>query len=78
MWSCPTSTFVSVTGGVAALFSAFGGEGPLLLVLDDVHWATRTMLQGVLDVARTHNGIALPIDINVARFPSPSASQNGD
>lgn len=34
--------------------------------------------QGVLDVARTHNGIALPIDINVARFPSPSASQNGD
>jgi len=44
----------------------------------DVGHAFANVWQGVLDVARTHNGIALPIDINVARFPSPSASQNGD
>lgn len=44
----------------------------------DVGHAFADAWQGVLDVARTHNGIALPIDINVARFPSPSASQNGD
>ena len=30
------------------------------------------MWQGVLDVWRTHNGVRLPIDINVAAVPSPS------
>ncbi len=44
----------------------------------DVGHAFADAWQGVLDVARTHNGIALPIDINVARFPSPSGSQNGE
>jgi len=44
----------------------------------DVGHAFANVWQGVLDVARTHNGIALPIDINVAKFPSPSASQNTD
>lgn len=44
----------------------------------DVGHAFADAWQGVLDVARTHNGIALPIDINVARFPSPSGSRNGD
>lgn len=29
--------------------------------------------QGLLDVVETHNGIRLPIDVNVAQFPSPSA-----
>ena len=28
--------------------------------------------QGMLDVVRTHNGVKLPIDINVAAVPSPS------
>ena len=48
-----------VRQAVAALFSALGREGPLLLVLDDVHWATRTMLQGMLDVARQVHGHVL-------------------
>ncbi len=30
--------------------------------------------QGVLDVVQTHNGVRLPIDVNVANVPSPSAS----
>jgi hypothetical protein len=28
--------------------------------------------QGVLDVVQTHNGVRLPIDVNVANVPSPS------
>jgi hypothetical protein len=28
--------------------------------------------QGVLDIVETHNGVRLPIDISVARAPSPS------
>ncbi len=44
----------------------------------DVGKAFANVWQGVLDVARTHNGITLPIDINVGRFPSPSSSQNSD
>ena len=28
--------------------------------------------QGVLDVVETHNGVRLPIDVNVAQLPSPS------
>ncbi|MDQ3244415.1 MAG: DUF1906 domain-containing protein [Gemmatimonadota bacterium] len=31
--------------------------------------------QGVLDVVQTHNGVQLPIDVNVAKFPSPSAGR---
>jgi hypothetical protein len=28
--------------------------------------------QGILDVVETHNGVMLPIDVNVAQLPSPS------
>jgi hypothetical protein len=28
--------------------------------------------QGILDVVETHNGVRLPIDVNVAQLPSPS------
>jgi hypothetical protein len=28
--------------------------------------------QGLLDVVETHNGVRLPIDVNVAHLPSPS------
>ena len=31
--------------------------------------------QGVLDVVQTHNGVRLPIDVNVAAVPSPSFTQ---
>ena len=40
-----------VRGAVAALFSALAADGPLLLVLDDLHWATPSMLDGLLHVA---------------------------
>ena len=40
-----------VRPAVAALFTALAADGPLLLVLDDLHWATPIMLDGVLDVA---------------------------
>jgi hypothetical protein len=32
--------------------------------------------QGLLDVVRTHNGVRLPIDVNVAAVPSPSSHVN--
>ena len=32
--------------------------------------------QGMLDVVRTHNGVKLPIDINIASVPSPSAASD--
>jgi len=31
--------------------------------------------QGILDVVQTHNGVRLPIDVNVAAVPSPSATE---
>ena len=31
--------------------------------------------QGLLDVVRTHNGVQLPIDVNVAAVPSPSFTE---
>jgi hypothetical protein len=31
--------------------------------------------QGLLDVVRTHNGVRLPIDVNVAAVPSPSSHE---
>jgi hypothetical protein len=34
--------------------------------------------QGVLDIVETHNGVRLPIDVNVARFPSPSEDTASD
>ena len=38
----------------------------------EVGHAFAQVWQGVLDVVETHNGVRLPIDINVADFPSPS------
>src|SRR6185369_5835207 len=31
--------------------------------------------QGVLDIVQTHNGVRLPIDVNVASVPSPSSHE---
>jgi class 3 adenylate cyclase/tetratricopeptide (TPR) repeat protein len=44
---------------VAALFTALAAEGPLLLVVDDVHWATAAMLRGLVDVASRVRGPVL-------------------
>jgi len=38
----------------------------------DVGHAFAQVWQGVLDVVETHNGVKLPIDVNVAQMPSPS------
>lgn len=38
----------------------------------DVGHAFAQVWQGVLDVVETHNGVKLPIDVNVAQLPSPS------
>ena len=38
----------------------------------EVGHAFAKVWQGVLDIVETHNGVKLPIDINVAHLPSPS------
>lgn len=38
----------------------------------EVGHAFASVWQGVLDVVQTHNGVELPIDVNVAAVPSPS------
>jgi hypothetical protein len=38
----------------------------------DVGHSFAQVWQGVLDVVETHNGVRLPIDVNVAMLPSPS------
>jgi hypothetical protein len=38
----------------------------------EVGHAFASVWQGVLDIVETHNGVKLPIDINVAHLPSPS------
>lgn len=48
-----------VRDAVAALFTALACEGPLLLVLDDLHWATPTLVDGLLHVASRIRGPAL-------------------
>jgi tetratricopeptide (TPR) repeat protein len=45
-----------VREAVAGLFNALAAEGPLVLVLDDLHWATPTMVDGLLHVARLVRG----------------------
>ena len=34
--------------------------------------------QGILDIVQTHNGVQLPIDVNVASVPSPSSSASAN
>jgi hypothetical protein len=41
----------------------------------EVGHAFAQVWQGVLDVVQTHNGVQLPIDVNVASVPSPSSSE---
>jgi len=49
----------TVREAVAALFSALAADAPLLLVLDDLHWAGPVLVEGLLDVARQVRGQVL-------------------
>ncbi|MCW2570440.1 MAG: adenylate/guanylate cyclase [Frankiales bacterium] len=48
-----------VRRAVGALWSALAVDGPLVLLLDDLHWATPEMLDGLLDVAERTTGPVL-------------------
>ena len=50
-----------VREAVGALFTALAVDGPLLLVLDDLHWATDTMVDGLLHVAGLTRGRVLVV-----------------
>jgi class 3 adenylate cyclase/tetratricopeptide (TPR) repeat protein len=52
-----------VAHAVAALFEALAADGPLLLVLDDLHWATPAMLAGLLDVVGRLRGGVLVVAV---------------
>ncbi|HUR51076.1 MAG TPA: adenylate/guanylate cyclase domain-containing protein [Mycobacteriales bacterium] len=55
----PASGGVAVREAVAALFTALAAEGPLLLVMDDLHWATPLLIDGLLHVAERTRGPVL-------------------
>lgn len=42
----------------------------------DVGHAFANVWQGLIDVVQTHNGIRLPIDVNISHVPSPSSNLN--
>ena len=48
-----------VRSAVAALFTALAADAPLLLVLDDLHWAGPVLVDGLLDVAAQVRGRVL-------------------
>jgi tetratricopeptide (TPR) repeat protein len=52
-----------VRRAIAALWSALAAEGPLVLILDDLHWATPAMLEGLQDVAERTTGPVLLLGI---------------
>jgi class 3 adenylate cyclase/tetratricopeptide (TPR) repeat protein len=52
-----------VRRAVAALWTALAADGPLILLLDDLHWATPLMLDGLLDVAQRTSGPVLLVGL---------------
>jgi class 3 adenylate cyclase/tetratricopeptide (TPR) repeat protein len=52
-----------VRRAVAALWTALATEGPLVLMLDDLHWATPAMLDGLRDVAEATAGPVLLVGL---------------
>jgi class 3 adenylate cyclase/tetratricopeptide (TPR) repeat protein len=48
---------------VAALLSALAADGPLVLVTEDLHWATPAMLAGLLDVVQRTRGAVLFVGV---------------
>ncbi len=67
-----------VRQAVAALFTALAADGPLVLVLDDLHWATPTTLEGLLDVASQTSGAVLLLGVgrpDMLRLPGQASPQ---
>jgi class 3 adenylate cyclase/tetratricopeptide (TPR) repeat protein len=52
-----------VRQAVAALFTALAADGPLVLVVDDLHWATPVMIRGLLDVVMQTRGPVLLLGV---------------
>jgi class 3 adenylate cyclase/tetratricopeptide (TPR) repeat protein len=52
-----------VRRAVAALFTALAAEGPLVLVVDDLHWATPTTLDAIVDVVTQTRGPVLLLGV---------------
>ena len=52
-----------VRQAVAALFTALARDAPLLLVLDDLHWATPATVDGLLDVVSLTRGQVLMLGV---------------
>jgi class 3 adenylate cyclase/tetratricopeptide (TPR) repeat protein len=52
-----------VRQAVAALFTALAADGPLVLVTDDMHWATPVMLSGLQDVVAQTRGRVLLLGV---------------
>jgi class 3 adenylate cyclase/tetratricopeptide (TPR) repeat protein len=48
---------------IAALWTALAADGPLVLLLDDMHWATPAMIDGLLDVADRTQGPVLLVGL---------------
>jgi class 3 adenylate cyclase/tetratricopeptide (TPR) repeat protein len=53
----------SPRSAAAALFNALADEGPLLLVVDDLHWATPAMLEGLLEIVGRLRGPVMVIGV---------------
>ncbi|MBK5305531.1 MAG: tetratricopeptide repeat protein [Frankiaceae bacterium] len=52
-----------VRRAIAALWTALSVDGPLVLLLDDLHWATPSMLEGLRDVAARTRGPVLLVGL---------------
>ena len=62
---------------MAALLTALGHDGPLLLVLDDLHWATPEMLSGLVDVLGQCTSGALLVGVGRSDVLEMSSSASG-
>ncbi|MDT7546957.1 MAG: hypothetical protein QOE99_3067 [Actinomycetota bacterium] len=62
-----------VRRAVAALWTAMAYDGPLVLLLDDLHWATPTMIDGLLDVAALTTGPVLLVAMGRPDMLGPAA-----
>jgi class 3 adenylate cyclase/tetratricopeptide (TPR) repeat protein len=63
-----------VRRAVAALWTAMAYDGPVVLLLDDLHWATPTMVEGMLEVAAMTTGPVLLIALGRPDMLGPGSA----